>query len=384
MTTKRKNNGRATIAVLGPYPPASGGISTNIRHLLNSLLKDKYNLCPFHTGSQKYGTFDYSREKIHSKIVRFIKSLFYYIVFLIRHSPDVIHINTSFGQYSFWRDLSYLVISKLFRKHIILQMHGGSLDEFRRRHSQLSNRLMTKIFRMPERILVLSSIQKEPFRALNILHRVEVVPNMIDTTKFNKKSNYRDGLGISSDVTVVLFVAAHFFKEKGVWDVLEAISLVTKDYEQVLFVLVGGGKEEKAMKQFCHIKRLGKFVKFTGHLFNEVLINVFLSSDIFILPTYSEGFPLVILEAMAAGLPVISTPIRAIPDIIEDGVNGFLIEPRNPAALAEKIIQLIEDKTLLKTMGENNKKKVKEKYDLEPVAKIFDNIYSELLSGGNK
>ena len=74
-------------------------------------------------------------------------------------------------------------------------------------------------------------------------------------------------------------------------------------------------------------------------------------------------------RSMSEGVPTISTCVGAIAEIIEQGLNGFLIEHRNPLALAEKIIQLIENRTLLKTIGENNKKMVRDKYDLAPVAK---------------
>ncbi len=374
-------NKKTKVAVLGPLPPAVGGICTNIMNLFISPLKTKYNFFPFRTGSPMYGTNRYFKERAHFKFFRFIKSLFHYMIFLFRYSPDIVHINTSFCRYSFWRDTFYLIISKIFGKNVLLQIHGGCLDEFQRQVPPLLNRFVNKILKAPEQIIVLCSMQKKPFEDLCINNTPKIVPNMINAIKFNRSTNYRNHLGIPLEHTVVLFVAAHFYKEKGVWEVLNAVPLVTNRYKDVQFIFVGGGKEEDAMHQFCRQIGRKKYVKFTGHVFNEDIIKIYLSADIFVLPTYySEGFPIVILEAMAAGLPVISTPIRAIPEIIEDGVNGFLIQPKDPVAVAEKIIQLIEDKTLRTTIRENNLKKVREKYDLEPVARTFEDIYCQITS----
>lgn len=378
-------NHNPKVAIVGPFPPSSGGICTNIQHLLKSTLKDAYNFLPVQTGSPKYGTYSYFNEKFYSKIYRVIKNLIYYFGFLSKNSPDIVHINTSFLPYSFWRDSLYMVITKLYGKKILLQIHGGVLDEFLEKSSPPLKKLVIKTLKLPRQILVLSSVQYKAFANLYFHQRVKVIPNMIDVTRFNRNSDYREEFDIRSDCVVMLFVAAHFYKEKGVWEVLNAIPLVVKEHKKTLFILVGGGLEEKNMKKFCKEKGLQNYVRFTGHLFGEDITKIFLASDMFIFPTYySEGFPLVILEAMSASLPILSTPIGAIPEVIDDGVNGFLVQPKDSVALAKKITQLVENRTLREIMGKNNKRKVKEKYALGPVTQIFDEIYKNLISDGHR
>jgi len=378
------NNRNLRIAILGPSPPSSGGIRTNIQHMLRSPLKKNYKFFPFQTGSPKYGTAQYFNERIYTKICRVINSLISYTIFLSKNSPDIIHINTSFSRYSFWRDSLYLLISKLFRKKILLQMHGGALDEFWKCNFSFLRPFIKLALEIPEQVIVLSSVQKKPFDELHVRQKVQVVPNMVGADKFNIKGNFRCNVDILLDHMVILFVAAHFFREKGIWEVLKTVPLVVKEHKKAIFILVGGGLEENNMKKFCRKKGLQKYVRFPGYLYGKDITKAFLASDIFILPSYNEGFPLTILEAMAAGLPIITTPVGAIPEIVEDGENGFLIEPKDPVALADKIIKLIDNKTLRETMSKNNKKKAKEKYDLKPVAHIFDKIYEELMSKGIK
>ena len=105
------------------------------------------------------------------------------------------------------------------------------------------------------------------------------------------------------------------------------------------------------MKKTLEELGIEKYTKFVGHTRGEKLVRLYMESDIFVFPSYCrEGFPYVILEAMAAGLPIITCPEGAIPEIIEDGINRFLVSPKRPHIIAEKIIQLLENKNLAKEM----------------------------------
>jgi len=373
---------KVKVAMLGTFPPARGGIATNIQNLLKSPLSEKYLFLNFRTMSKKQGTPQYSDEKIFSKICRVILDLFHFLYFLKRQSPHLIHINTSFGSWSFWRDAVYLLISTMFRKKVFFQIHGGELNEFWSCSSHLTKTLIKRILQMPDLIAVLSSAQKKPFIEIVREGKVRIFPNIVDLSRFRSAENYRTEFGIPHDLIVVLFAAAHFHKEKGGMDLLKTIPLVTRKHTKVLFVFVGGGGEEETMLRFCRKERIQEYVKFTGYVSNDTIARLQLSSNIFAFPTYySEGLPLVILEAMAAGLPIISTPVRAIPEVIENGENGFLVRPRDHLALAEKIMWLIENEGLRKRIGYSNIQKIRENYDLGVVAQIFDESYQEILSG---
>lgn len=368
------------VAILGPFPPATGGIATNIQNLLKSPLAENFRLLKFRTTSKKCGTSEYYQEKIFTKIVRVLLELFSYSYFLQKESPQIVHINTSFGNHAFWRDSVYLLVSKLFRKKVFFHIHGGKLDEFWSHSFYLTKILIKKIFKMPAMMAVLSSVQRKPFKKIGFGKMVKVVPNTVSLRKFHNGNNYRAKFGIPEDFIVVLFIASHFDKEKGIMDLLKAIPLVTKEYKKIRFIFVGGGKEQDSMLKFCQREKLEKYVKLTGYLFNDAIVHILHSSDIFTLPSYSEGFPLVILEAMAAGLPIVSTPVGAISEVIKNGENGFLVSPGDHEALAEKITCLIKNENLRKKMASNNVEKIQQKYDLAVVTKIFEKIYQEILS----
>ncbi len=373
------------VAILGPFPPATGGIATNIQNLLKSPLADEFIILKFRTMSTKYGTLKYSNERILTKITRVFLDTFSYLVFLQKESPQIVHINTSFGIWAFWRDSVYILISKILGRKVFLQIHGGNLNEFLRNNPGIASILIRQILKMPDLIAVLSLEQKKPFAEIGFEKKAKVVPNTVDQTTYrNEKNNNRAIFNIPEDWIVVLFMASHFDKEKGVTELIKAIPLVTQKHKKTIFVFAGGGKEKVAMLNYCREENLDKYVKFTGYLNKKDIILLLNSSDIFALPSYSEGFPLVILEAMAAGLPIISTPVGAIPEIIENGENGLLVKSMDNIELAEKISYLVEDEKLRKKMGNNNIKKVQYKYDSTIVSEIFNKIYQEILYVGTK
>jgi len=298
----------------------------------------------------------------------------------MNNRPDIVHLNTSIRPYSFRRDILFLLIARIFGVKVLFHIHGGFLDEFLKNQVFLVRAVVIKILKMANQIIVLSSAQKEALAKFHLQRKVMIVPNMIDAEKFSQNRKCKERLPVPPQHMALLFVASIFFKEKGVWETLQALSLIVKKHSKISLLLVGGDKEEYEMKRYSQEKGLQDSVIFTGNLSGQDLIDVFCSSNIFILPSYSEGFPLVILEAMAAGLPIIATPVGAIPEIIEEGINGFLVPPRDPSGLAEKIIFLIENKPLRESMGENNVRKIREKYDLKPVSVIFDKIYQNLIS----
>jgi glycosyltransferase involved in cell wall biosynthesis len=369
------------ILIVGQFPPSSGGICTNLQNLLSSPIKEKYHFLIFPTGSNKYGKVGYFEESIVRKSLRTAGRFFQYIVTLVSHRPDAAHINTSVSGYSPWRDLFFLALTKLFRVKVLFQIHGGRLDVFLGGRSVFSKLVILRTLRLADQIAVLSSVQKRAFEKYDIQNEIMIVPNIVDANKFSQNSK-REKPGDNLDrLIVILFITPIFFKRKGVWEILEAIPQVTQGHKNVRFVFIGADQEESTMRSYCVQKGLQSHVEFPGRRFGQAIIDAYHNADIFLLPSYQEGFPLTILEAMAAGLPIISTPVGAIPEVIEDGINGFLIPPRDSQALAEKINLLIEHRELREKMAENNKSKVRQKYDLRPVSEIFDAIYRELICG---
>jgi glycosyltransferase involved in cell wall biosynthesis len=123
-------------------------------------------------------------------------------------------------------------------------------------------------------------------------------------------------------------------------------------------------------------------VDFAGRIPHEKIPDYLDQADIFVLPSLSEGLPIVILEAMACGLPIVATRVGGIPDIIEEDVNGYLVESGDFQGLADKIIFLLENQPLKHRISKNNRIKVQE-YDWKNVIKQLESIYFEINNNNN-
>ena len=127
--------------------------------------------------------------------------------------------------------------------------------------------------------------------------------------------------------------------------------------------------------------KIEKNVEFTGYISYDKKVELFKNSHIFLFPTFhGEGFPTVILEAMAAGLPVVTTATAGLIDVIKDGREGFIINsiPPNPNDISEKIIRLIEDPNLIERISKNNQKRVKDEFDVKVISKKIVEMYNNL------
>jgi len=151
---------------------------------------------------------------------------------------------------------------------------------------------------------------------------------------------------------------------------------VNESDSKALFYFVGRGDISK-LSEICRKRGIEKNVKFLGTVSEEEKVKLYFSADIFILPSYAEGQPIAILEAMAAGLPVISTTVGSIPEVITKGEHGFLIEPGDYSSLAENIKLLLREDKLRNKIGQSNYEVAREKYDINRVFSEIARVYDD-------
>jgi glycosyltransferase involved in cell wall biosynthesis len=159
---------------------------------------------------------------------------------------------------------------------------------------------------------------------------------------------------------------------------LKAIPLVLGKEPYVRFILCGDGDIDNC-KLICESEGISDKVIFCGWVRGQKKIDEIKNADVFILPSYREGLPVSILEAMSAGLPIVSTNVGGIPNIIKDGINGFLFKPGDLEAITDRIIKLSRDEVLRLKMGEKNVVKANKMFDVDIVIKQLCQIYKELL-----
>jgi glycosyltransferase involved in cell wall biosynthesis len=186
-------------------------------------------------------------------------------------------------------------------------------------------------------------------------------------------------LGIPSSHKVVGNVA-HIRHEKGQEYLLQAARRVIEQQPEVTFVIVGREKiagEIDRLKKMASELGIEKNIIFTG--FREDIYDLMGIFDIFILSSLFEGLPIALLEAMSLGKPVVATAVGGIPEVIKDGVNGFLVPAKDPQLLAEKIVQLLKEDDLRTSFSQNAIRTIREHFSLKEMVRQVEEIYSSIL-----
>jgi glycosyltransferase involved in cell wall biosynthesis len=211
--------------------------------------------------------------------------------------------------------------------------------------------------------------------------KIEVIPNAPDETYFyssetSQNANRQDG-------NTILFVGS-IGKRKGIFDLLNAIPIVIKDWEAARFIFLGeeeiAGEKERVL-QICRQNNLREHVFFAGWVTGDEKRRFYQQADIFTLPSHAENLPYSLLEAMAVGLPVVTTPVGGIPELVEDGREGFLIQPGDDQELAERILYLLRNPQLREELGRNARWRIQKQYSPEKIAEQWAVLYGALSQG---
>lgn len=166
---------------------------------------------------------------------------------------------------------------------------------------------------------------------------------------------------------------------KGVRDLIDAVPALRAEHKNVHFLIVGDGENRPVFERRVRTLGLNGTVSFTGTRTDTSLI--YSALDIFVLPSYQEGFPMVILEAMACGVPIVATTVGDIPEMIEHGVSGLLVPPGDIAALSNALAYLLDHPEKAWDMGAAAKRRVGEQFTSKAMAQAYLALYSSVLSG---
>lgn len=213
--------------------------------------------------------------------------------------------------------------------------------------------------------------------------KIHVIYNGVDTKKFKPRQNkteLRKEFSLKEDDKIVLFVG-RLYHRKGLETLLRSIPAVLEEFNKIKFVISGKGfkRKEENLRNLAKELHIENYVTFLGYVPDEKLPHLYSASDIFVLPAIYENFPFAILEAQATGLPVISTRVGGIPEFLVDKKNGFLINPRDPLQLSQKLLALLHNPELAKEMGDCGRGLIKEKFDWNLITAQVIDLYHELL-----
>jgi glycosyltransferase involved in cell wall biosynthesis len=208
--------------------------------------------------------------------------------------------------------------------------------------------------------------------------KVRVVPNGIDWARFQKgrpRELVRQELELPLNLPVVGLVARLEHWGKGHQELFEALTLIQEQHPAQALI-VGGGRRLSEMQQLAGTLGLSEVVHFLGD--RRDIPDLLAAMDVFVLPSHSEGVSLALLEAMAAGLPVIVSRVGGLPEVVRHAENGLLIPVGDAAALAQSLTRVLEDPAWAQTLGDNARHHIQTHYSLDRLGQDINAIYEEL------
>jgi len=301
--------------------------------------------------------------------IRFLGGLLFLINItrlLKKIKPDIIHIqNIEFGKDIF-------LLNKILRKTYVIWARGSDINFL---FIDKKNWLLKLVLKEADAVISLTYDMKK--KIMEVCNReIFVIPNGIDLNIFEglSKDELRKKFGLNKTQKTILY-AGTLRPVKGLTYLIEAVKIINDKNNRLL--LVGYGEEREHLENLVKKLKIENIVTFVGEVSNKEVFEYMTASDVLVLPSLSEGFPNVILEAMASGLPIIATKVGGVPEIINNEVNGFLIDPKNPQQICEKILLIFKDKKLREKISQNNKMEAK-KYSWESVIDNLEKVYYKI------
>lgn len=368
--------------MLAPLPPPYSGPEILTKTFLEGGLRDNFDLIFIKSNIRKAnvekGKFDFIG------LQRFLLIVIKQISSIITKRPKIIYLLLSQNKVGFLRDSVYIVIGKMFFCKITCHLMGSNFRNFYNSSSSAYKFFIRAVLKCIDRLIVQSALFKPQFNGLFDINKIAVLPSCID---FNLISGINK-ININKNKRKVILYVGHLSYAKGFYDLINTVPFVVKEFPDVEYWFLGelmtverniifSVAQDKINKSGVIRRDFSNNLKYLGIVDYAQAINIMKNSDIFTLPSYSEGFSMAILEAMECGLPVVVTNVGAAQDFIIEGKNGYLVNPGDTNLLAERITFLLKNSDTCRQMGEENQKCVKDKFTVEKVILHAVNILSE-------
>lgn len=371
---------------ISPAPPQIGGMETYMGDLLQSSLHQRIALSllniskpALQTGGKYAITTGYvgvlqrglGRSLMSYKYSVGFFNQFLRLIFL--RKICIIHIHTA-SYSSFWEKCLYIFIGRIAGKKIVLHVHGALFDVFYRGSSIFAKTLIRFFMSNCHAVIVLSRSWLTFFNSILPSANLRVVENGINLKPYSPAEKH-------NEITAFLHIG-EISQRKGIEDVLSVLYELKQEGVNFHLHLAGGGEVDRINLKIIELG-LQEYVTVHGPIRGDKKGALFALCDVFVLASFAEGLPIAIIEAMAAGLPVLSTTVGGIPDVIKNDVQGFLCAPGDRQKLKENIIKMISNPLLRRKMGANNRLYAQTHYDIERCATEIIDIYRQITTEEN-
>jgi glycosyltransferase involved in cell wall biosynthesis len=316
---------------------------------------------------------------------------------IVVRRPAVLYTVLSQNGPGFVRDAALILLGRLGGCRVVCHLHAGSFDRFVARSGALMRRLVRGVVPRIDRVVVLSDSVEVEFTKLFATTPTVRVHNVVAADEVAHGRSYEalaDGRARGREGVAVLFLGL-LSQAKGFHDVLKAVPAILAKAPTTRFVFAGevvdternifsdargwriAFEDGRSLRAAVRARYPGN-VTFHGVMTGDEKFLVLAGADVLVLPSYSEGFPMTILEAMAVGLPIVTTPVGALGEILRDRVNGLFVPIGEPAAVADRLLRLIDDPEQRRAMGQRNYREVRDRFPVERAAGALGDLFEEL------
>ncbi len=281
-------------------------------------------------------------------------------------STCLLHVHASVGA-SFWRKATVIQVARLAGKPTLLHLHGGRFVRWVEAGGEARKRRVSRVFASADAVAVLSDTWGATVEGLTGRRDAVVLPNPVDIP-------VSSGAGVGG--TNVVFLG-RLDPRKGTHELLEAIRRIQSDAISARWTIAGDGDVAGMRERILDLPD-PTAVSVPGWLDRDSVAAVLSAASVLCLPSYDEGLPMAVLEAMAYGVPCVVTPVGGIPDVIEDGINGVVVAVGNADELTRALERLLQEPEVARRIGAQARLTVTEGYSLERVAGVVEDIYASL------
>jgi len=374
--------GRPCVVHVGPLPPPFGGMASYVEQFLRSPVTRAFDVKNVRSDQiGKYAAVGARRKLLN--VVNCVVLCAALLRSLLEYRPAIVHVQSN--SYTGFYEKSVLTfLARSAGRKVLMHLQGGGFRDFYDRSPDTLRRLIRACLNIHHRVVANSRQMRQdlldmgvPSRRITVLDNAVFVP----PTGIWNGAGPVPGARDRSDTTVTVLFLNRLAPAKGVAELIESAGRVCSVHPDVRFRIVGpDDPRERPVRDQVRMHGLEGRVEVPGPIAEEAKDAAFRAADIYVLPSHVEGMPIGLLEAMSYGLPCVVTPVGGIAGVVQDGVNGLLVPPRDSAALASAIEQLVEDPALRRRLGTAARETITRRFNWVTRAQEFIDLYSSVLA----
>lgn len=348
------------IVMLGTAPDALGGIASVISvYYASGIISD----CNIHYIST------HCTGSTEKKLVALLTAWRTFTGLIFAGKIRIVHIHLACGM-SFWRKSLFVLCTLLFRIPFVIHLHSGTFPQYYCDSSMLTRLLIRSVFRKASATITVSNRLKTWLEEISKNRHTVVIHNPVDIPAIHSEGE--------RDTGKIVFLG-RIEPAKGIIELILAVHLIALEHPNIRLVIAGAGDTSMAQKAAAELG-ITSNIEFPGWVEGEEKRALLASATIFVLPSYAEGMPMALLEAMSCGTAVIASNVGGIPEAVHDRTEGLLVPPGDVAKLVKAITLLLSNSKLREQMGRAGQNAVRQRFSPASTSAALSALYTKLLS----